>query len=247
MVERLAPRFKRPAGERKLVNEEQAPTTTSKLYEITTKVVLPIGLAVVGIVHAQVRFLLYLGPAVLVLAYFPDLLRVFRRIRDFLHDRAVVRRESRELRSFSTELGQFLSANRNDTLHNIVQSFKQNSPSLAGFPLMPEMGVFGAHWQFINGRIAQGGFSTSAFHEVVEEFSALLRGYANYCVQPIFTRFAAEMRSEAKEHDRSQLNGFQQRFARLATDYMRLVERLNVELRTVAPFTIIAVYYPPPL
>ena len=49
------------------------------------------------------------------------------------------------------------------------------------------------------------------------------------------------------QHERSQLNGFQQRFAKFVTDYMRLLEQLNVELRTVSPLTTVAIYCPPPL
>ena len=245
MVERFAPRFERLADDHKLVIEEQPPAATSKVYDFTVK--LGFGdCRLRG--RAHVRLLLCLAVAVLLLAISSDLLQLARRIRDFMHDRAVVRRESRDLRGFSAELGHFLDLSRADTLHSIVQQLKQNHPdSLAGIMLMPEVGILCAHWQFLSGRIARDHLSTPAFHELVEEFSALLRGYANYCVMPIFQRFAAEMRSEAKEHERSQLNGFQQRFAKLVTDYMRQLERLNAELRTMSPLTTVAIYCPPPL
>ena len=130
-----------------------------------------------------------------------------------------------------------------------MRQFKEQHDSVAGIMLIPEMGIFCAHWQFLSERIARDRISTSTFHELVgcEEFSALLRGYANYCVMPIFGRFAAEMRDEARQHERSQLNGFQQRFAKFVTDYVRFSERLNVELRTSSALTIVAIYCPPPL
>lgn len=221
------------------LEEELEPAKKTPTIEII-KALTPTSLAVAAVVSNAHHAVLYSLAGLSAAGVFYDHVKdaVLAR-KDKSHNKNVVKRNLKQFRTFSEELGPFLNTEltRSDTFAGIANAIKQKHPQIQyRFPI-PPVEVFYNNWYFLNSRIQRDDFTPEQFHGAVKELWNVLSGWSLYCVYRSYEVFAQNS-SVIDSQYKSQFNAFQQNWTAFITGWLKFIKQLNKELTGFEPLPL---------
>lgn len=226
--------------------EEPERVKRAPTYEII-KTLTPTALVVAGFWSHSHAILFSLAGLSVVGVFYDHIKDAVIFVKDKSHHKSVVKRNLKQFRTFSEELGPFLNTelNRSDTFASISNTINQKHPQLQyRFPI-PPVEVFYNNWYFLNIRIQRDDFTPEQFHGAVRELWNVLSGWSLYCVYRSYEVFAQNS-SVIDSQYKSQFNAFQQNWTAFITGWLKFIKQLNKELTGFEPLPL-SVNMPLPL
>jgi hypothetical protein len=207
---------------------------TPSVFDIISKVLLPIAVVIAGYFGRSHAYLLVAFVAVALLVTFSRLLIAgLARQRDALIDRRLSRIAVKSLRRFSREAAFFFETNisRSDSLAAILQEVSNRNIAVGTELRIAPIDIFKQQWHFLDWRIQHGPVDAKGVHDAINELTSLLQSYNTYCIRPIFSTYASELREALLPHERSKLNAFQQQYVAFVGAFSKFVVEVGEEFR----------------
>jgi hypothetical protein len=207
-------------------------------YEII-KTLTPTALVVAGFWSHSHAVLFSLAGLSVVGVFYDHIKDVAISIRDKSRNKDVVKRNLKQFRAFSEELGPFLNheTNRSDTFAGIANKINGKYPQIQYRVPIPPVEVFHNNWYFLNVRIQRDDFTPEQFHGAVRELWNVLSGWSLYCVYRSYEAFAQNS-SVIDSESKSQFNAFQQNWTAFISDWLKFIKQLNKDLTGVEPLPL---------
>jgi hypothetical protein len=198
----------------------------SRLFEILTRVVAPLILAIVAAMQSdrtKVVVLAAVAGLALILGVTPSLWVHSKRAYLRLSDRALAKRVLRQLKELVRDFGEFLDPHRGDTLESVVtQALQaQGSTDLSRLGLTSQS-IFRDMWYYTNARCQDMKVSVTSVALMMDECAALINNYVRHCVEPVFNHLPADHSSAFSARVRADLEAFRERLIHLENKYQDL-------------------------
>lgn len=209
---------------------------TPQLFDIISRLILPVAIVVAGIFRNLNVYLLVLFVILaLIVTYYRRLAAFIRARRDKVHDGRIVAENLKQLRQLSREAGDYfdVSTSRTDSIPGIMQELGIRNHQAANAIHLPHLGIFQEHWKFLNHRIQNEKMNADDFHNAANELTSLVHLYNSYYVYPLFYTYAAELREVLSANEKSKLNAFQQKYVAFLTAYTKYITRVGEDFRTL--------------
>jgi hypothetical protein len=200
-------------------------------FDLVTKLVLPVVLVFIANLQEQrARFWVLIGFALLsfVVSFYPLAASWTKTRMQRRRDERTARQAFGELREFVEQFGEFISRQRCDTLHYVVQSEvcggDQNRFNKFG---LPNINVFEPCLYSLRERCALQKPSLWDFKATNTELTMLVSTYNNYCMNAVFGLFPQDLRSQLTERSKSSLEACRECFVTFLSDYTKYLKRFD--------------------
>jgi hypothetical protein len=204
-------------------------------YEII-KTLTPTALVVAGFLSHSHVILFSLAGLSVVGVFYDQIRHAIIAVKDKSHNKHVAKRNLRQLRNFSEELGPFLDVqmNRSDTFQGIANEITRKYPQIQYRSPIPPVELLYQQWHFLNIRIQRDHFTPEQFHGAARELWNVLSGFSLYCVYRSYEAFAQHS-STIDAQCKSQFNSFQQNWTTFGNGWMKFTKQVNKDLRGFEP------------
>lgn len=203
-------------------------------FDYLTKLIVPV-LALVALIltrsprqSALTWALLAVAVIFLLAGFYSQFFGWVRRRLKTLSDKRTARRAFPELRNYIERFGSFVSRQKADTLHYIVQSevCGNRSDILSQFNL-PSADIFQSWWADLYTRAAGDKPSPASFKGTATQFGTLVALFNNHCMDAVFHRLPQDLKGKLADSSKSSLNLSQQRFNSFLEQYESFVGSLD--------------------
>jgi hypothetical protein len=207
-------------------------------YEII-KTLTPTALVIAGFLSHSHAILFSLAGLSVVGVFYDHIKNRLISIKGKSHNKNVVKGNLEQLRTFSEELGPFLDVqtNRSDTFQGIASEINRKCPQIQYRCPIPSVELFYQQWYFLNLRIQRDDFSPEQFHGAARELWNVLSGFSLHCVYRSYEAFA-QYSSAIDAQNKSQFNGFQQKWNAFGDSWLKFTKQLNRDLTGFQPIPI---------
>lgn len=218
------------------------------LFELVTRLVLPIGFLVAAILQFQDQRGWFWG--LIGLAFVSFLLGLYHPVikpalgnikhwRARRRDRRRIREASSEFASFVQRLGSFVDRERSgtdDQLGEIVERRirKENIADVKTLGITDER-IFRGFWERLHRRLEDGTPEPDRIVTAVEEFNHLFNQFLQETAMPIFDQLPQTVQADLSDRAKQDLNEYRERLLRLrdtyddfATDFAESLETYNL-------------------
>jgi hypothetical protein len=137
-----------------------------------------------------------------------------------------------KFRNFVRQFGEFVSRERSDTLHYMLEEAGRAPGQNVAVPAIRDVELWYNLWNNFAQRIERQRLDLPEFLYGLREFYDLVGLYDTRCVVPVFNDARPEFRAGLTDGAKSNLNSFQQRFMNFLTSFENFLKEL-VESRPI--------------
>jgi hypothetical protein len=210
----MLPHFRMPPN-RLISAPKHEPAQKPSLFDVLSRVVLPIALALVATVQPSstrsVGFAV-LAAFALLLSFSKPIFSFAQDLGKRLSDGRAARRLSPAFRQLVSQFGDFVNPNRG-SLESLVEReyYHRDSAHVNALRLAPNQ-IFLNTWKHLHERVQRSHSDRNVFLQHVEELLSLVNDYARYSLDPIYDNPPLEFLESLRPHSRSDLEDFRERF-----------------------------------
>lgn len=217
--------------------EAQQPASID-LFDIVTRLVLPLALVLVAVAQLDVETVWYW--VVLGLAVLSFIVGIYHPTKNSVEKWRARRRDMRrardaypEFKRFVIRFGAFVDTDAQHDLGTIVERELQRPKVTSRDKLgMTRERVFQGFWHHLHKRLHRQTPRLEEFLDTVSEFNHLVRSYLRDSVRPVFDEMPRETRSRLPEAARGDLKAFREKLTRFVEDYDEFKTRLHDSLES---------------
>lgn len=200
-------------------------------FDYLTKLIVPLAALILARYQRQTALiwaLLAVAVVFLLAGFYPQFAGRARRLWRVWRDWRIARQAFPALRTFVERFGEFVSGQRNDTIHYIIQSdvCGNRSDIFSRFNL-PNARIFQAFWSDLQMIAAEEKPTPANFKAAAAQLCTLVALYNNHCMDAVFRVPPQDFRSQLTDGSKSSLNESRERFNAFLEQYESFLSSLD--------------------